>query len=130
AARGLDVGEPLLHGGDRGAALLEPFVEALLPFGLLRAGPLGRPGRGIQALQVDEAFDISFHGRVQRQKKPRRLRTGAWRGDVSPRAVSVVIRKSIISIRLHLRVGLPTEARAQARAKVGPPGFEPGTGRL
>ena len=75
---------------------------------------------------------------VLKPKKAPALRTGlepaVYRLSLPSRsACSLQPVRALISLRVRasrLRCSLRTVARAQARAKVGPPGFEPGTGRL
>ena len=125
----------LLGGGHLLARGFEPRVERLQPLGLVGQPPFGVVCGGVELLQRDQPFEIMRSCRRSRaQKKPRRLRTGAWRATrfASRRAVGVRIgcqSRACRAVRMSSSRMLAIELQRNDEV-VGPPGFEPGTGRL
>ena len=131
-ARVLVGGELLLGGGDVLPRGLEPRFERQLVLGL--GGELLARGVGgaIEFLQGDESFEVGVHG-PEAKKGPaeaeRSMRSEVYMSSCgeSPAFAACGYGWALHSNGLADRSSLATSA---ARAKVGPPGFEPGTGRL
>ncbi len=80
APHALAFGEPGFCRGDDVAGGGELGVEGLFALGLLGEPALRVLSRRVEALQHDQMFEVSIH----KQKKPRRLRTGAsWNWNLS-----------------------------------------------
>ena len=138
AAGVLVFGEPFLGGGDALARGVEPRFERLLAFGLVGEPSLGVVRRRDEFLKRDEAFEVSVH-RVASFNKKGPVETGpsADRCNRLLRCVqSGICNHQVCSLWLAIRSfgepsrRLPPGSAPEARAKVGPPGFEPGTRRL
>ncbi len=98
AARRLVGGQRLLGGGHVLAGGFELRVERFQPLGLVGQPPFGVVCGGVDFLQRNQPFEIIVHVVIRAQKKPRRLRTGAWRAMDSPRVFlsSICIQRSAI----------------------------------
>ena len=126
AAGVLVVGQPLLGGGDALARGLEPRVERLLVLGFVGERAAARRRR-LSSLCRAMSRSRSAFMLVEKQKSPGTcagFETGRPKRPAGARLGQP--RRTICIIRnVHSSI-----LQAYTSEKVGPPGFEPGTGRL